>query len=176
MYVFSSRFQCTPRPKPSALLIDKPFSDLNNVVDRFDLRNHLILSTAVVSATWDESTACWEVTFKHQKSGYTYRRRFRVLISACGIFSRPLFPTISGMETFKGASWHTGRWDWSYDLSGKKVVVIGNGCSGSQVVPAIAPKVEKITHITRSKQWLFDRVRMIDGNVLSMRDFTLTFV
>lgn len=131
---------------------------MNNVVDRFDLRPHLTLSTSVIGADWNEDLELWEVHFQNAATGYQYTRRFQVVVSACGIFSRPKFPDILGMDTFKGKSWHSGRWESSVDLSGKKVAVIGNGCSGSQLIPAIAGKVQKVVHFARSKQWLFERV------------------
>jgi cation diffusion facilitator CzcD-associated flavoprotein CzcO len=131
------------------------------VVDRFDLRPHLSLSTSVLSAVWDESTATWEVKFKNVQSNYEYTKRFKTIVSACGIFSRPKYPDLPGIDLFQGGSWHSGKWDHSVDISNKKVAVIGNGCSGCQIIPAIAPKVKNIHHFTRSKQWLFERVSSI---------------
>lgn len=131
---------------------------MNTVVDKFDLRGHFTLSTTVVGATWDENTSLWNVEFQHVRSGHRYTRRFKAVVSACGIFARPKFPAIEGMNRFNGKSWHTGKWDWSCDITGKRVVVIGNGCSGCQVIPAVAPRVKQITHLARSKQWMFERV------------------
>lgn len=137
---------------------DAHVKDLNHVVDRFGLRSHLTLSTKVISATWDEPAELWEVEFQNVLTKHTYTRSFRVVVSACGIFANPKLPKIEGIEKFQGASWHTGKWDWSYDITNKRVAVIGNGCSGCQVIPAIAPKVKHLTHLARSKQWLFARV------------------
>ena len=36
---------------------------------------------------------------------------------------------------------HTARWDHDYDLTSKRVAVIGTGASAVQVVPEIAPLV-----------------------------------
>lgn len=141
-------------------------SDLNNVVDRFDIRPHLRLSTRVLGATWDESTGTWEVEFQQVRSGHQYKRSFTVLVSACGIFARPKYPNINGVDKYQGVSWHTGKWDWSFDINGKRVAVIGNGCSGCQVIPAIAPKVQHLTHFARSKQWLFERVTRLPRSAL----------
>ena len=131
--------------------------DFNKVVDRFDLRGHFILSTTVTGAEWNEQESLWTVHFKNLKSGYAYARKFKLLITACGIFARPKYPDIEGRERFKGPSWHTGSWNQQYDLTDKRIAVIGNGCSGCQVIPAIASKVKHVTHFARSKQWLFDR-------------------
>lgn len=133
--------------------------DLNNVIDRFNIRPHLCLATSALGARWDSKNGTWEVEFQHVKTGHRFKRRFKLLVTACGIFARPKYPQIPGIETFKGRSWHSGSWDWKFDISGKKVAVIGNGCSGCQIIPAIAPKVQEVTHFARSKQWFFPRVR-----------------
>jgi 4-hydroxyacetophenone monooxygenase len=50
---------------------------------------------------------------------------------------------------------HSARWDHSVDYAGKKVVVIGAGASGFQIVPTIAPDVEQLTVFQRTAQWMF---------------------
>lgn len=37
-----------------------------------------------------------------------------------------------GLEEFEGEVFHSARWDHTVDLSGKRVGVIGNGCSAAQ--------------------------------------------
>ena len=49
---------------------------------------------------------------------------------------------------------HTARWDNSYDMKGKKVVVIGAGSSAAQVVPNIQPHVEKLHSFVKSPTWI----------------------
>jgi cation diffusion facilitator CzcD-associated flavoprotein CzcO len=39
---------------------------------------------------------------------------------------------------------HTARWDRSYDLTGKRVLNIGIGSSGVQVIPNIIDKVKDL--------------------------------
>lgn len=136
----------------------KPSLDLNDVVDNNNLRGHLTLSTKVIGATWLASLGVWEVELQNVRNGHTYKRRFRAVVSATGIFANPKWPNIKGLDTFQGAAWHTGNWDWSHDVTDKRVALVGNGCSGCQVIPAIAPKVKHLTHFARSKQWLFARV------------------
>lgn len=61
------------------------------------------------------------------------------------------------MEHYKGKVFHTAEWDHSFDWQGKRVAVIGNGCSAAQVVPSIAPDVKKLTQYARSPQWYHER-------------------
>ncbi|RKQ90260.1 cation diffusion facilitator CzcD-associated flavoprotein CzcO [Solirubrobacter pauli] len=76
-----------------------------------------------------------------------------VLITACGQLTTPAVPPLPGLEDFAGPAFHTARWDHDVDLSGKRVAVIGTGCSAIQVVPAIQPEVERVTVFQRSPGW-----------------------
>lgn len=49
------------------------------------------------------------------------------LVSAVGQLNVPKYPEIPGIEKFKGKKMHSARWDWTYDLTGKKVAVVGSG-------------------------------------------------
>ncbi|CAK5279085.1 unnamed protein product [Mycena citricolor] len=73
-----------------------------------------------------------------------------------GFFDTPRTPNCPGVEDdlFKGPSFHSARWDHSFDLRGKRVAVIGSGPSASQIVPALSRHPE--THVmqyARSKNW-----------------------
>jgi cation diffusion facilitator CzcD-associated flavoprotein CzcO len=47
------------------------------------------------------------------------------------------WPEIRGLDTYKGHKVHSARWDDSFDFTGKKVAVIGNGSSAIQIVPVL---------------------------------------
>jgi cyclohexanone monooxygenase len=65
----------------------------------------------------------------------------KFVICANGTLSKPKLSKIKGMETFKGHSFHTSRWDYEYtkpDMSGladKVVGIIGTGASAVQAIP-----------------------------------------
>ena len=58
------------------------------------------------------------------------------------------------MDVFKGKLMHSARWDHDYDLTGKRVAVIGGGSSAVQIVPSIQPKVSKLYAFLRSPVWV----------------------
>lgn len=60
-------------------------------------------------------------------SGYSIESDF--LISAVGQLNQPRYPDIEGLDDFKGKIIHSARWDWSYDMTDKKIGIIGNGMS-----------------------------------------------
>jgi cyclohexanone monooxygenase len=66
-----------------------------------------------------------------------------LVICANGTLSKPKLAKIKGLETFRGHSFHTSRWDYGYtkaDLSGladKVVGIIGTGATAVQAVPGL---------------------------------------
>jgi NADPH-dependent glutamate synthase beta subunit-like oxidoreductase len=62
--------------------------------------------------------------------------------------------------------------DDSYDYTGKKVAVIGNGSSGIQCVPAMQPKVEKLVNFVRNPTWI--SVNICADKALDGRNFSYT--
>ncbi|KAJ9266930.1 hypothetical protein DTO195F2_865 [Paecilomyces variotii] len=66
-----------------------------------------------------------------------------------------VFHTEVRASTFKGTIFHSARWDHSVNLEGKNVVVVGNGCTATQIVPSIVKKTKSLTQIVRSKHWVF---------------------
>jgi cation diffusion facilitator CzcD-associated flavoprotein CzcO len=81
-----------------------------------------------------------------------------VLITACGQLSTPKYPHIDGLEVFEGPAFHTAKWRHDVDLTGKRVAVIGTGCSAAQVVPAIQPEVAVLDVYQRSPGWTMPRM------------------
>jgi len=104
-------------------------------VEKYGLRSHLDLNTAVNEARYDEARGVWTLVTSRGE-----RVEARVVISGLGGLVDPKGPDIPGLETFAGKTMHTARWDHDYDLTGKRVAVIGTGASAVQVVPAIAPR------------------------------------
>lgn len=68
-----------------------------------------------------------------------------ILLTAVGGFSTPREVHFPGLESFTGQIFHTAEWDHTCDYRGKRVAVIGNGCSAAQVIPSIAKQVSKLT-------------------------------
>ena len=98
------------------------------------------------------ANALWHV---ETESGERYTARF--VIDTSGVLANPHVPDIQGADTFKGPIFHAGHWDHSVALEGKRVGVIGSGCSAAQIVPAIAGKVSRLTLFMGKAQWILPR-------------------
>ena len=109
----------------------------------FGLYDNACFQTEVTAMHWDETIARWIVSTNR---GDAIKARF--VCMANGPLHRPKLPGIPGVETFKGHSFHTSRWDYGYTggdsnggltgLKGKRIGVIGTGATAVQCVPHIA--------------------------------------
>jgi cyclohexanone monooxygenase len=54
------------------------------------------------------------------------------------------------METFKGQSFHTSRWDYKVELEGKRVGIIGTGATAVQAIPELAKIVKQLVVFQRT--------------------------
>lgn len=131
---------------------------MEDTVDKFDLRKHVQTSVECLGAKWHTDKAKWEVQLRDLKTGIEYSRFSFVFVSAVGAISFPREVKFKGMETFEGPLFHTARWDHSVDYKGKRIAVIGNGCSAAQVVPALAKGgAALVKQYARSAQWYHPR-------------------
>jgi cation diffusion facilitator CzcD-associated flavoprotein CzcO len=119
---------------------------LNHVADRFDLRPDIQLETRVTSAIFDDATNRWTITTDR---GETVTARWCVM--ATGVLSVPNEPAFPGAESFKGPTFHTGRWPHEgVDFTGQRVAVIGTGSSAIQSIPQIAAQADHVTVFQRT--------------------------
>ncbi|KIW32891.1 uncharacterized protein PV07_04404 [Cladophialophora immunda] len=152
-------FSFALNPDWSKALCEQPeiLAYLNDVVDRFELRGFFELQIECLGAVWNEEEQLWEVSLKNVVTGIEFRRKANIFVSAVGGISAPKEIDLPGKETFTGRSWHSARWDHSYDYTGKRLAVIGNGCSASQIVPKLVQKASFVKQYSRSAQWYHER-------------------
>jgi 4-hydroxyacetophenone monooxygenase len=123
------------------------------VADTFDLDEDIVFDTEVRSLTWHEDAGEWEVEVDGPDGRHTVRSN--AVFTAVGFLNRPKLPEIEGMADFRGPSWHTSRWPQDADVTGKRVAVIGTGCTGYQLIPELAKITEHVVAFQRTPQWLF---------------------
>ena len=123
------------------------------LADTYDVRDDIVFNTEVKSCVWDDDEAMWNVRAVGPEGERVWQ--VNAVISAVGFLSRPNMPSIEGMDTFNGQAFHTARWPEGVDLQGKRVAVIGTGCSGYQTIPEIALVAGNVTIFQRTPQWIF---------------------
>ncbi len=125
---------------------------LEDVARRYGVLERIRTGTEVTRATWSEERGNWrlETTAGDHEA--------EVLLTACGQLSVPKVPPIPGLDSFDGPAFHTAEWRHDLDLAGKRVAVLGTGCSGIQVVPAIQRIVERVDVYQRSPGWTIPKM------------------
>lgn len=122
---------------------------LNHITDKYDVRKHIQYNTAVESLTWSDEEARWTITTNNGEV-----LTAQIVVSAIGMFNNLVWPSIPGIEDFKGPYWHSARWDKSQDLTGKRVGVIGIAASAIQFTPKLAPVVGELNMFQRTANWV----------------------
>lgn len=120
--------------------------------DKYGLGPHLKLRTEIRSAQWDPDTQRWCLT-----TAAGERHHFNVVVSAVGLFTRPLLPDLIEEEPFTGTVMHSSRWDHSIPLEGKRIAVLGTGSTASQLIPELAEVADKVYSVQRSATWILPK-------------------
>lgn len=126
---------------------------IEHIARKYGVRDSIRFNTEVVGATWDDIDGEWHVRLR-SPFAVDETVRANAIISGVGLLDRPVLPDIEGRDSFEGKMFHTARWDHSYDYRGKRVGVIGTGATSMQLVPDVAPEVEKLVVFQRSAGWV----------------------
>lgn len=133
---------------PQGVLLDY----FDSIASEFDIRDNIRFETEVKRAAFDEASGQWNVTV--ESGGVSETLTANAVISAVGQLNRPKFPDLPGVGEFSGPEFHSARWEYEHDLTGKNVVVVGTGASAFQFVPEIAKQAESVTIFQRTPPWI----------------------
>ena len=117
--------------------------------EHFRLYENACFSTEVTGMVWEESSRRWIISTNRGD-----RMRARFVIMANGPLHRPKLPGIRGIESFRGHTFHTSRWDYDYTggdstgglskLADKRVGIIGTGATAVQCVPHLGASAKEL--------------------------------
>jgi cyclohexanone monooxygenase len=120
---------------------------IDHVAEKYDLMSATRLNSPVTELTYLGPK--WRLKAEGHDT-----QIFDFVISATGILHHPAYPDIAGLDSFKGAMFHTTRWDDSVALEGKRVGIIGTGSTSAQIVGEITKKVGHMTVFQRTPHWV----------------------
>ncbi|KAE8408568.1 hypothetical protein BDV37DRAFT_296024 [Aspergillus pseudonomiae] len=132
----SALYSCSFHPNPRWTKLMPSYKEIkayqDEAVEAYRQRGKMSFSTEVREYVWREYANLWCLT----------------------LLVEPRPCDIPGAETFRGAIFHSARWRHDVSLEGKKIVVLGKGCTAAQIVPAIVDKTESLHQIIRSRHWV----------------------
>jgi cation diffusion facilitator CzcD-associated flavoprotein CzcO len=124
---------------------------LRHVAREYGVLDKTVFDTELEHAAWDDDAQVWRC---RTTSGDVVAK---TLITGTGGLSEPRLPDIEGLDGFRGALFHSARWDHSADLAGKRVAVIGTGASAIQIVPELQQVAAHLDVYQRTAPWVIPR-------------------
>ncbi|TRX93704.1 hypothetical protein FHL15_005380 [Xylaria flabelliformis] len=106
---------------------------IERTADKYGLREYIKLNSRMLESVWDAVSGKWKLKINRQ--GRIIEDECDILISAVGWLK-----------------------DKSYDYSGKKVAVIGNGSTGIQIFTEVAKKAAKTVNFIRHPTWVTSNI------------------
>lgn len=122
------------------------------LAEKYGLGPHLRLGTGVAALHWDNECLVWRVVLD---TGEVVTAD--AVVSGVGMFGRPHWPDIPGLERFQGTIFHSAEWRHDHDLTGERVAVIGSAASAVQFIPEIAKVTGHLHVFQRTANWVLPK-------------------
>src|SRR5271154_66479 len=132
------------------------------IANKYDLYRDACFQTQIKAITWNEDEYRWLITTNRND-----RMRARFVVMSNGPLNRPKLPGIPGIDSFKGHTFHTSRWDYDYTggdttgnlhkLADKRVAIIGTGATAVQCVPYLAKDAQQLFVFQRTPSSVDER-------------------
>ena len=117
------------------------FQYLCDYATRFGLNKHITFNSIIKSA--DRREGKWRVTIDGPEG--KYEEVFDYLAVCTGLNGIPNIPDFPGMDKFKGEIVHSGHYKDAEPFRDKRVVVIGGGESGGDILAELASVAKELT-------------------------------
>lgn len=153
---------------------------LRHCAEKYGLMRHIRFNTHLATAHFDDQRNLWKLETADSPVLWAYMQKHdlkpgdtldlndpdlpafealeaNILVSGMGGLSTPAYPSIEGLDRFKGKMFHSQDWDHGYDLKGKRVAVIGTGASAIQFVPEVAKEAARVDLYQRTPPWVMPK-------------------
>jgi cation diffusion facilitator CzcD-associated flavoprotein CzcO len=149
-------------PKEKYSFAPEILEHARRIAKKYDLYRGALFQTLIEEIRWDEKDCRWVV-----KTNRKDEIRARHVVMSNGPLNRPKLPAIPGIDTYRGHTFHTSRWDYDYTggdttgnltkLSDKRVAVIGTGATAIQCVPHLAKWAKQLYVFQRTPSSVDER-------------------
>ena len=125
------------------------------VADKCEMWPNIQLNTEIINASYQKKSGAWLLT---DANNQTYTCKY--FISAMGMISQPVIPTIKGADQFDGPCFHSSRWPQEgLDYAGKRVGIVGCGATTVQMLPVMAETAADVTVFQRTPNFVLPAVQ-----------------
>ncbi|KAG0226028.1 hypothetical protein BGW42_003947 [Actinomortierella wolfii] len=128
---------------------------MRRTAQRYNLYPKIKFHTEVTGAVWDEDRQKWLLDYVNLSTGEKHVFIADIVFSGHGPLRIPQIP--KQFDAFEGPKWHSAQWNHNFDLTGKRVAVVGSGASAIQIVPNIVDKVGKLEYYQRTATYIVPR-------------------
>lgn len=154
-------YQFTWKPKPDWTKFYSGRQEIwqyfKDIVNEEGLDKYITFRSEVKKAAWNDLTSKWELKIaKSDERGIIkeWDEECDYFVNTTGFLNAWKLPGIKGLHSFEGILTHTANYDETIDLNGKRVVVIGSGSSGIQIIAAIQKVVKELHVCIRGPTWI----------------------
>lgn len=88
----------------------------NRVSQKYDVRKHIKFQSRCVGARWNDATGKWFVQIFDEKTGSVFEDSADIFMTGTGLLNEWKWPSIPGLQSFKGKLLHSACWDNTYDM------------------------------------------------------------
>ncbi|KAL7310606.1 hypothetical protein PS15m_010086 [Mucor circinelloides] len=154
MYSFS--FEMNPNWSQTFSTQAEILQYLRDVAQKYNMLSHVQFRTKIASAVWMQDQKQWQLEILDLTSNTTHLAYYDIIFSAVGTLRVPNIPSL--YNKFTGPLMHTGHWDASIDLKGKRVALVGSGASAVQVIPHLALESSQLISFQRTAPWVVPQI------------------
>ena len=136
-------------PKEKYSFAPEILAHARRIGEKYDLYRGALFQTLIKEIRWSEEECRWLVSTNRDDL-----LRARYVVMSNGPLSRPKLPGIPGIDSYKGHTFHTSRWDYRYTggdtngnlhkLGDQRIAVIGTGATAIQCVPHVAKHAQQL--------------------------------
>jgi cyclohexanone monooxygenase len=98
---------------------------MRRVAKKHNLYEKIHFRTEVTRVEWNQSRQKWILDYVSLATGEQSVMEADIVFSGTGPLRIPQIP--KQFESFEGPKWHTAQWNHSYDLTNKRVAIVGSG-------------------------------------------------
>ncbi|KXS95774.1 hypothetical protein AC578_1730 [Pseudocercospora eumusae] len=127
---------------------------LRTVAKENDFYRFIKLRHQVLSAAWSDDESKWTLRVKNLVESSDFEDKVDFFLELNGPVSNPRLNPVPGLDKFQGEVIHPAYWKPETTVKGKRVALIGYGCSGVQIGPNIVNDVHKLYTWFRNRTYI----------------------